>query len=164
VTLELSVTERNFLGRGQYVRAAVGGGLDENRTFDFSFTEPYFLGVDLAAGFDLYRRESGTRMTPSIQRFQMVALCGSSRQSPMIFSSGCPTPLIAQPMSLDARGRRIVGISCCIPVAGYNAPSRMLACECNGCAAHFGNNLTDTACQTIALPRHLHGHCLRHCR
>lgn len=59
VTLELSVTERNFLGRGQYVRAAVGGGLDENRTFDFSFTEPYFLGRRLAAGFDLYRRESG---------------------------------------------------------------------------------------------------------
>lgn len=59
VTLALSVTERNFLGRGQYVRAAVGGGLDENRTFDFSFTEPYFLGRRLAAGFDLYRRESG---------------------------------------------------------------------------------------------------------
>jgi outer membrane protein insertion porin family len=59
VTLELSVTERNFLGRGQFVRAAVGGGLDENRTFDFSFTEPYFLGRRLAAGFDLYRRESG---------------------------------------------------------------------------------------------------------
>lgn len=59
VTLELSVTERNFLGRGQFVRAAVGGGLDENRTFDFSFTEPFFLGRRLAAGFDLYRRESG---------------------------------------------------------------------------------------------------------
>lgn len=58
-TLELSVTERNFLGRGQFVRAAVGGGLDENRTFDFSFTEPYFLGRRLAAGFDLYRRQSG---------------------------------------------------------------------------------------------------------
>ncbi|MFK7791865.1 MAG: outer membrane protein assembly factor BamA [Devosiaceae bacterium] len=60
LTLELSVTERNFLGRGQFVRAAVGGGLDENRTFDFSFTEPFFLGRRLAAGFDLYRRESGS--------------------------------------------------------------------------------------------------------
>jgi outer membrane protein insertion porin family len=59
-TVELSVTERNFLGRGQFVRAAVGGGLDDNRTYDFSFTEPYFLGRRLAAGFDLYRRESGT--------------------------------------------------------------------------------------------------------
>lgn len=60
LTLELSVTERNFLGRGQFVRAAVGGGLEDNRTFDFSFTEPFFLGRRLAAGFDLYRRESGS--------------------------------------------------------------------------------------------------------
>ncbi|GAB5511933.1 MAG: outer membrane protein assembly factor BamA [Hyphomicrobiales bacterium] len=59
LTAEISLTERNFLGRGQYVRIAVGGGLDENRTFDFSFTEPFFLGRRLAAGFDLYRRESG---------------------------------------------------------------------------------------------------------
>lgn len=59
LTAEISLTERNFLGRGQYVRIAVGGGLEENRTFDFSFTEPFFLGRRLAAGFDLYRRESG---------------------------------------------------------------------------------------------------------
>lgn len=59
VTLELSITERNFLGRGQFVRAAVGGGLNENRNYQFSFTEPYFLGRRLAAGFDVYRRESG---------------------------------------------------------------------------------------------------------
>lgn len=59
LTAEISVTERNFLGRGQFVRVAVGGGLEENRTFDFSFTEPFFLGRRLAAGFDLYRRESG---------------------------------------------------------------------------------------------------------
>lgn len=58
-TAEISVTERNFLGRGQYVRAAIGGGLEDNRTYEFSFTEPYFLGRRLAAGFDLYRRESG---------------------------------------------------------------------------------------------------------
>lgn len=58
-TAELSVTERNFLGRGQFVRAAIGGGLDENRTYEFSFTEPYFLGRRLAAGFDIFRRESG---------------------------------------------------------------------------------------------------------
>ncbi len=59
-TATLSVTERNFLGRGQYVRVSVGGGLEENRTYDFSFTEPYFLGRRLSAGFDIYRRESGT--------------------------------------------------------------------------------------------------------
>lgn len=52
---ELSVTERNFLGRGQYVRAAIGRGSDAE-TYEFSFTEPYFLDRRLSAGFDLYQR------------------------------------------------------------------------------------------------------------
>ena len=52
---ELSVTERNFLGRGQYVRAAIGRGSDAE-TYELSFTEPYFLDRRLSAGFDLYQR------------------------------------------------------------------------------------------------------------
>lgn len=54
VNIELSVTERNFLGRGQYIRAAAGGG-QNSRDYTFSFTEPYFLGRRLAAGFDIFR-------------------------------------------------------------------------------------------------------------
>jgi len=58
---EISVTERNFLGRGQYVRAAIGAtaGLSEGqsgRTFDFSFTEPRFMGLKVSAGVDAYHR------------------------------------------------------------------------------------------------------------
>ncbi|AYD01397.1 outer membrane protein assembly factor BamA [Neorhizobium sp. NCHU2750] len=56
--LEASVEEKNFLGRGQYVRVAVGGGLDDARTYTLSFTEPYFLGYRLAAGFDIFRNET----------------------------------------------------------------------------------------------------------
>lgn len=53
----VSIAERNFLGRGQFVRAAVGLGTG-NQTYDFSFTEPYFLGRRVSAGFDLFRRDS----------------------------------------------------------------------------------------------------------
>ena len=53
----VSITERNFLGRGQFVRAAVGLGTG-NQTYDFSFTEPYFLGRRVSAGFDVFRRDS----------------------------------------------------------------------------------------------------------
>ena len=49
-----SVTERNFLGRGQYIRLSAGGGKD-SRDFMVSFTEPYFLGRRIAAGFDIYK-------------------------------------------------------------------------------------------------------------
>ena len=50
----ISLRERNFLGRGQDVR--LGFTLAGERTqFDFSYTEPFFLDRDLAAGVDLFR-------------------------------------------------------------------------------------------------------------
>ena len=48
---ELSFSERNFLGRGQYLKITGGYGEDV-RKYELSFTEPYFLGRRLAAGFD----------------------------------------------------------------------------------------------------------------
>lgn len=51
---EGSITERNFLGRGQFIRLSAGGG-ENSQDFMFSFTEPYFLGSRIAAGFDIYR-------------------------------------------------------------------------------------------------------------
>jgi outer membrane protein insertion porin family len=52
---EVSLTERNFLGRGQYLKIAVGAS-QSGRTFDFSFTEPRFMGLKISTGFDLYHR------------------------------------------------------------------------------------------------------------
>ncbi len=52
---EVSITERNFLGRGQYVRAAVSAS-DSSQSFDFSFTEPRFMGLRISAGVDAYYR------------------------------------------------------------------------------------------------------------
>lgn len=58
--LEASVEEKNFLGRGQFIRVAVGGGLDDARSYSLSFTEPYFLGYRLAAGFDLFKSQTSS--------------------------------------------------------------------------------------------------------
>ncbi|WP_332714562.1 outer membrane protein assembly factor BamA [Pelagibacterium mangrovi] len=55
---EISLTERNFLGRGQYLRAAIGRS-ENGETYDFSFTEPRFMGLRVSAGVDLYRRVTG---------------------------------------------------------------------------------------------------------
>ncbi|MGH6863317.1 MAG: BamA/TamA family outer membrane protein, partial [Methylocella sp.] len=54
---EVSVTETNFMGRGQYVRLAVSEG-QFSRGVEFNFTEPYFLGDRVAAGFDIYAKKS----------------------------------------------------------------------------------------------------------
>ncbi|WP_193370572.1 outer membrane protein assembly factor BamA [Pelagibius marinus] len=50
----IGIRERNLLGRGQDLR--LGFTLAGEATeLDFSFTEPYFLDRNLAAGIDLYR-------------------------------------------------------------------------------------------------------------
>jgi outer membrane protein insertion porin family len=51
--IDASIRERNFLGRGEDVR--VGGVLSLHaQQVNLSFTEPYFLDRNLAAGFDLF--------------------------------------------------------------------------------------------------------------
>jgi outer membrane protein insertion porin family len=53
---DVSITERNLLGNGQFLRLKVGGSL-ERFQIDLSFTEPRFLDRNLAAGFDLFHKE-----------------------------------------------------------------------------------------------------------
>ncbi|MCC6949099.1 MAG: outer membrane protein assembly factor BamA [Bradyrhizobiaceae bacterium] len=54
---EASVGEKNFLGRGQYVRLAGTYG-QRTKGAEFSFTEPYFLDTRIAAGFDIFGKAS----------------------------------------------------------------------------------------------------------
>ena len=59
---DISLRERNLLGRGQDLR--IGGTLSVRRQqLDLSFTEPYFLDRNIAAGFDLFhiKRDLQTR-------------------------------------------------------------------------------------------------------
>ena len=55
----LDITEKNFLGRGQFIRGSIGKG-ENTQTYSISFTEPYFLGYRLAAGFDVYKNEDSS--------------------------------------------------------------------------------------------------------
>jgi outer membrane protein insertion porin family len=53
---DVSLTEKNFLGRGYNLRIAAGGGSNA-RTYEFGFTDPYFMGRRISAGINVYRRE-----------------------------------------------------------------------------------------------------------
>ena len=53
---DISITERNLFGNGQFVRLKVGGSI-ERFQIDLSFTEPRFLDRNIAAGFDLFHKE-----------------------------------------------------------------------------------------------------------
>lgn len=54
INFEGSIAQRNFQGRGQALRLAVGGSTDSRR-YDLSFTEPYFLGYRMSATFRGFR-------------------------------------------------------------------------------------------------------------
>ncbi|MGB1548588.1 MAG: outer membrane protein assembly factor BamA, partial [Alphaproteobacteria bacterium] len=53
--LEFQINERNLLGKGQSLGAAVSFA-ERREEQSISFTEPYFLGHELVAGIDLFRR------------------------------------------------------------------------------------------------------------
>jgi outer membrane protein insertion porin family len=49
----ISVSERNLLGRGQFVRLQTSLSF-KRQSIDFSFTEPYFMGRRVSAGVDAF--------------------------------------------------------------------------------------------------------------
>ncbi len=54
---EVSVADRNLMGRGQYAKASVSYG-QYTRGVDLSFVEPYLLGYRMAGGIDLFWKQN----------------------------------------------------------------------------------------------------------
>ncbi|HEX4636880.1 MAG TPA: outer membrane protein assembly factor BamA [Rhizomicrobium sp.] len=54
---EVSYTDTNWFGRGQNLRISLQASYITKQAL-FSFTEPYFLGRELAAGFDIYQTQT----------------------------------------------------------------------------------------------------------
>ncbi|HEY1474595.1 MAG TPA: outer membrane protein assembly factor BamA [Pseudolabrys sp.] len=54
---EVSVADRNLMGRGQFAKASVSYG-QYVRGFNLSFVEPFLLGYRMAGGVDIFARQS----------------------------------------------------------------------------------------------------------
>ena len=61
---DVSITERNLLGKGQFLRLRLAGSAERLQA-DISFTEPRFLDRNLAAGFDLFHKTIDLSSTQS---------------------------------------------------------------------------------------------------
>lgn len=66
---DVSISERNLMGNGQFLRLALSGSLQRLQV-NLSFTEPRFLDRNIAAGFDLFMKQtnmssSGSSLTGS---------------------------------------------------------------------------------------------------
>ena len=59
---DVNIRERNFLGRGQDLRIGTVVSL-RSQQVDLSFTEPYFLDRNIAAGFDIFEISENLRQT-----------------------------------------------------------------------------------------------------
>lgn len=66
LTTQFSISERNFLGRGQKLRLNVGLSNQVQR-FNIGFTEPYFLGRDISAGFSIFDTQTEYRYQTGLE-------------------------------------------------------------------------------------------------
>ena len=118
--VELSIAERNFLGRGQFIRFSAGGGQD-SRDYSVSFTEPYFLGRRIAAGFDFARETTDgtyydTEVNKGTVRFGLPITNALTTQLAYNLSS--------EKYSLDKRART-ASLPAGDPLAGFNQYNNM---------------------------------------
>ena len=69
---DITISERNLLGSGQFLRLRLAGS-QERLQIDLSFTEPRFLDRNLAAGFDLFHKIIDGLDLSAVQRAQRPA-------------------------------------------------------------------------------------------
>ena len=62
----VELSERNLLGRGQYVKLNTTLSF-KRQQIDFSFTEPYFMGMPILAGFDLFAKKTQNTSTSDFE-------------------------------------------------------------------------------------------------
>ena len=111
---EVSVGERNLLGNGQYIKAAVQYG-QRARGFDFSFVEPYLLGYRIAGGVDLFYKE---QLASTFQTYESETIGGALRLGLPItdeISGGIRYSAYQQSISIGRNNN-------CFPAVPPNAP------------------------------------------
>jgi outer membrane protein insertion porin family len=135
---EVSVSESNFMGRGQAVRLSVQAG-QIARGVTFSFTEPYFLDQRIAAGFDVFARRQDAY---NYSIYSSTSIGGTVRFGIPITDELSFSPhysIYQTTISIPNDSRRPYN-DCLVPVPGYTPgfspfyPTTSLAlnCQTNG--------------------------------
>ncbi len=70
VVLQVGVEERNLFGKGQDVKLNTSLSFKKQQ-LDFSFTEPYFMGMPVSAGFDAFATRADTKSASSYSSQQV---------------------------------------------------------------------------------------------
>ena len=70
--LEIGISERNLLGRGQSIKFNIANS-ERRKQFEIGFTQPYFLGRRMSAGFDIFHIDNDYRRYSSYRSMQSGA-------------------------------------------------------------------------------------------
>ncbi|MFO1101775.1 MAG: outer membrane protein assembly factor BamA [Methylocystis sp.] len=138
---EVSVSESNFMGRGQAVRLSVQAG-QIARGVTFSFTEPYFLDQRVAAGFDVFARRQDAY---NYSIYSSTSIGGTVRFGIPITDELSFSPhysVYQTTISIPNDSKRPYN-DCLVPVPGYTPgfspfypqpdfPSLLVNCQSNG--------------------------------
>jgi outer membrane protein insertion porin family len=129
---EVSIAESNFLGRGQQVRLAGSYG-QKSRSIELSFTEPYFLGYRMSAGFDVFSRFTDATTTG---RYYSRVTGGSIRFGlPITEELGIGIRYSLYTTSIEVPNTfRLPYNDCSIPISGFtpNPGTQFNSCLTNG--------------------------------
>ncbi|MDH5488577.1 MAG: outer membrane protein assembly factor BamA, partial [Rhodospirillaceae bacterium] len=98
--VELGIREENLLGKGQSL--GLSGSLSgKNSTINLSFTEPYFMDRELAAGFDIFHTTADNQRTSSY----------SSKQTGLSLRAGYPiTEQLRQSWSYTIKSSKVENV------------------------------------------------------
>jgi len=122
---ELSISEMNFLGRGQFVKMSATIG-QYVRGGTFSFVDPYFLGDHVSAGADVFYRET---LTNSYQSYGSLTYGGDLKASAPLtenLSGGLRYSLTSQSLSLAP------ALLNCVPPGCISASAAVKQAALNG--------------------------------
>lgn len=119
VIADVSIAERNLLGKGQFLRlSAQASSITQN--LELSFSEPYFLNRQLAAGVDLFRIRNDYQDFASFTTEQtgftlsvgapLSELAGARVRYSLREDSITGAPINASPFILDALGKDVTSL------------------------------------------------------
>ena len=145
---EVSVGERNLLGRGQYAKAAVQYG-QRARGFELSFVEPYLLGYRLAFGVDVFAREQLASALSVLRELR------PRRRLPLRHSAHRRDQHAAALLDLSAARSRSSAVNNCFPASDVVSLTATLPATVSGSAsirsaANAGAALTSLVGYTLA--------------
>jgi outer membrane protein insertion porin family len=149
---DASITETNFLGRGQTVRLSGSWG-QKSRGAEFSFTEPYFLGYRLSAGFDVFSRF--TDATDTGRYYSRVTGGGIRFGLPITeeFAVGIRYSLFSTEIEVP-NTFRLPYNDCSVPIVGQT-PGTLGALPVSATANCLTNGEASLAVKEAAAKRHL---------